>query len=98
MRSSWSGRVIRARVAMLVQRDGPACWLCGHTAAPTARSLDHVHPVSTHPELEHEPTNWKLAHLTKAGTPAGCEVPGCECPGNKGRKAAAWTAPPSRDW
>lgn len=23
--------------------------------------LDHVHPVSTHPELQHDPTNWRAS-------------------------------------
>lgn len=97
-RQSWPGATIRRRLAYLTRRDGDQCWLCHHPVAEGSGSIDHVHPVKTHPELEHNPTNWKLAHLTKPGTPTGCTHPGCQCPGNKGRKAQPWTAPPSRSW
>ena len=97
-RTSWSGRTITRITAYLIRRDGDRCWLCHHHVAPNAGSIDHIHPVSTHPQLEHEPSNWKLAHLTRAGTQQGCQHPGCQCPGNKGRKATPWTAPPSRTW
>lgn len=97
-RAKWNGRTITTRTNMLIRRDGPTCWLCHHPAPPGTRSIDHIHPVITHPELEHEPTNWRLAHLTRAGTQHGCPHPGCHCPGNKGRKAQPWTAPPSRSW
>ena len=97
-RTNWSGRTIQRVVAYLRRRDGDTCWLCHHHVSTDADSIDHIHPVSTHPQLEHEPSNWKLAHLTRAGTTTGCPTPGCTCPGNKGRKAKPWTAPPSRSW
>lgn len=97
-RSKWNGQTITTRTRAVIRRDGNTCWLCHHEVAHGSQSLDHVHPVSTHPHLEHEPTNWKLAHLTRAGTPTGCQHPACTCPGNKGRKAQPWTAPPSRSW
>lgn len=46
------------------------CWLCGQPIDYTLRkpdpacfSLDHVKPISTHPQLEHDPTNHAPAHL-----------------------------------
>lgn len=45
------------------------CWLCGkpidYTAKPqTAKAfeLDHARPVSTHPELALEPSNFRASH------------------------------------
>jgi hypothetical protein len=94
-RRGWSGRrATRARLHV-INRDAGLCWLCGHHGAT---SLDHINPASTHPHLEWEPTNWRAAHLTKAGTDHGCTTPGCHCIGNKGRKATPITAPPSRNW
>lgn len=97
-RPKWNGATITTRTQMLVHRDGPTCWLCQHHTPEGTRSIDHVIPYNTRPDLYEQPTNWRLAHLTKAGTPQGCAVTGCTCPGNKGRKATAWTAPPSRTW
>lgn len=97
-RPKWDGPTIRRRVAMLLTRDGSKCWLCGHDIAPGSESIDHVLPYKTHPNLLETPSNWRLAHLTRPGTPTGCTHPGCHCPGNKGRKAQPWTAPPSRSW
>lgn len=94
-RPGWNGRRATAASRYVVRRDAGLCWLCNHDGAT---SLDHVMPASTHPALEWEPTNWRAAHLTKAGTPTGCQVPGCTCIGNKGRKAKLITAPPSRRW
>ena len=95
MPRTWTGRRVTAAIAYVVARDTGICWLCQH---PGANSCDHVMPASTHPHLEWVRTNWKAAHLTKAGTPDGCQVHGCQCIGNKGRKATPWTPPPSRDW
>lgn len=94
-RPRWNGARVTAAVAYVIRRDHGMCWLCGHTEAT---SLDHIHPASTHPHLEWEPTNWRAAHLGKAGQPKGCRVDGCTCPGNTGRKAKPWTTPPSRRW
>jgi 5-methylcytosine-specific restriction endonuclease McrA len=45
------------------------CWLCGkpinykaRAQTPDAFELDHARPVSTHPELAHEPTNFRASH------------------------------------
>jgi 5-methylcytosine-specific restriction endonuclease McrA len=47
------------------------CWLCGQPIDytlrkpdPNAFTLDHVKPVSTHPHLEHDPTNHAPAHAS----------------------------------
>lgn len=97
-RAKWSGATITRRTLDVLHRDGPTCWLCGHPTKTLSRSLDHVMPVSTHPHLEHNASNWRLAHLGKAGRSRGCSVAGCHCPGNTGRRATPWTPPPSRDW
>ena len=94
-RTGWNGRRAATARTTVVARDHGICWLCQH---PGATSLDHLMPASTHPHLEWEPTNWRAAHLTKAGTDQGCPVPGCSCIGNKGRKAQLITTPPSRNW
>ena len=47
------------------------CWLCGQRIAydvppnttPDSHNLDHRHPVSTHPELQHDPTGWEHSHM-----------------------------------
>lgn len=91
----WGGDAARAAVAACLATHGDRCWLCGH---PGATSLDHVIPASTRPDLEWEPANHRPAHLTRPGTPTGCTVTGCTCPGNKGRKATPHTAPPTRAW
>lgn len=51
------------------------CWICGLVIDYEAPSddyrnddrfeLDHVRPVATHPEMQHDPTNWAASH-------AGC--------------------------
>lgn len=94
-RPGWNGRRVTQAVAAVIARDHGTCHLCGHTGA---NSLDHIHPASTHPDLEWEPSNWRAAHLTKAGTPTGCTTPDCTCIGNKGRRATPITTPPSRPW
>lgn len=45
------------------------CWLCGQSIDykapaqhPRAFELDHAQPVSTHPELAYEPTNFRASH------------------------------------
>lgn len=95
-RTTYSGgRREQAARTWVITRDHGICWLCNH---PGANSLDHIHPVTTHPHLAWEPTNWKAAHLTRAHTPTGCTHPGCTCIGNKARKATPITPPPSRTW
>lgn len=52
-----------------------ACWICGMAIDYDAPhddyknddrfQLDHFYPVSTHPELQHDPSNWRPSH-------AGC--------------------------
>ena len=48
------------------------CWLCGqridytvpaHTTSDS-HNLDHYHPVSEHPELQHDRTNFRHACMT----------------------------------
>lgn len=47
------------------------CWLCKQriaydvepNTAPDSHNLDHYHPVSTHPELQHDTTNWRHSHM-----------------------------------
>ena len=47
------------------------CWLCKQRIAydvepnstPDSHNLDHYHPVSTHPELQHDTTNWRHSHM-----------------------------------
>lgn len=51
------------------------CWICGLPIDYEAPSndhhnddrfeLDHIRPVSTHPDMQHDPTNWAPSH-------AGC--------------------------
>ena len=51
-------------------RDQAACWLCGqridYDADPgtteSSHELDHYYPVSTHPELQEDPANFRHAH------------------------------------
>lgn len=46
------------------------CWLCGEAidytipagSAPYAHELDHFYPVSTHPELQEDPANFRHSH------------------------------------
>jgi len=50
----------RAIVAMLVERDGSACQLCGVNPA-VEPSIDHRYPVSKYPDREWEADNWRIA-------------------------------------
>lgn len=97
-RPHWNADTIRRAVALLVARDGTTCWLCGHDTHRRTRSVDHVIPYAHRPDLDHIPSNWKLAHLNSAGTERGCSTPGCSCPGNTGRRATPAAPPPSRSW
>lgn len=94
-RPGWNGARVTAAVAHVVARDGGICWLCRHDGA---NSLDHVIPVKQDPTREWDPTNWKAAHLNQAGTPKGCQTPGCQCIGNTKRKDNPAQIPPSRSW
>lgn len=109
-RNTWTGRRVTAAIRWVCTRDNGICHLCQH---PGANSCDHLLPVTTHPDLEWNPDNWRAAHHTGAGTPRGCPTPGCHCPGNTGRGDApaatiratvlelnrtTTTHPPSRDW
>jgi hypothetical protein len=46
------------------------CWLCKQRIAydvepnttPDSHNLDHYHPVSTNPELQHDTTNFRHSH------------------------------------
>lgn len=95
MAKRWSGRRVTLALRYVLYRDRGICWLCGHEGA---NSTDHIHPKSQYPELMWEPTNWAAAHLTKAGTPTGCQHPNCHCIGNIGRKTQAPDQPPTRSW
>lgn len=67
------GRVYK-RAAAQFQREcrevDASCWLCGQrilydedsTAHPDAFQLDHLHPVSTHPDLAEDPANFRPSH------------------------------------
>lgn len=46
------------------------CWICTQKidydadpgTTPDSHELDHYYPVSTHPELEEDPTNFRHSH------------------------------------
>lgn len=97
-RPTWRGRPTKRALQFVLSKFGHICWLCGHKIKDGDASTDHVHPASTHPELEWEPTNWRPAHRNPAGQPHGCTTTGCRCPGNTGRRNQPWTQPPSRPW
>lgn len=97
-RTNWNAQHIRSAIAHVIARDGTNCWLCGHQTTGRTRSLDHVIPYTHRPDLDHNPTNHKVAHLNSAGTERGCTTPGCTCTGNTGRRATPATPPPSRSW
>jgi hypothetical protein len=52
------------------KRDNAPCWLCGQPISydvppgttPDSHELDHYYPVSTHPELQDDPTAWRHSH------------------------------------
>lgn len=51
------------------EQAGEPCWLCGqpidYTAPPEhpdAHELDHLYPVSTHPELAEDPAGFRASH------------------------------------
>lgn len=77
------------------REENAPCWICGLPIDYDAPAddhhnddrfqLDHVQPVATHPDLQHDPSNWAAAH-------AGC---------NRERGAGAPRPPlgrPSRRW
>lgn len=94
-RDGWNGRRVTNAIQWVITRDHGTCWLCGHQGA---NSLDHILPVKDYPALEWTRTNWRAAHLGKAGTNDGCQHPGCTCTGNRARGTRPHTAPPTRDW
>lgn len=59
----------RAQFKAQGQAENAPCWLCGQPidynapkGNPDAHTLDHLHPVSTAPELHNDPANWRHAH------------------------------------
>lgn len=96
-RPTWRPRAARRARDHVIAKHGRICWLCGHQIHKTV-SVDHVHAAVDNPQLEHDPDNWRPAHLHPAGQPDGCDTAGCRCPGNTGRRNRPWTAPPSRPW
>ncbi|NMW65997.1 hypothetical protein HHJ78_10925 [Mobiluncus mulieris] len=62
----------KASAAFLTQgrQDNAPCWLCGQPidynakpgTTPDSHNLDHYYPVSTNPELQHDPSNFRHAH------------------------------------
>ncbi|QXQ14860.1 HNH endonuclease [Skermania piniformis] len=71
---SKNSRALREIDRTLRARQGP-CWICGHpidytrpyhredgTCDPDAFTIEHIHPRSTHPHLEHDPGNCVPAH------------------------------------
>ena len=81
--ATWHGRKgrpwQRLRAEVLAASD--ICWLCGR---PGANSVDHVLPLSTHPELAHDRSNLAPAHLS--------------CNSSKGARATRTTTAASRQW
>jgi len=59
------------------------CWICKQridytvepSSTPDSHNLDHFHPVSTHPELQYDPTGFRHSHFL--------------CNGNRGNSAPA---------
>lgn len=53
------------------KQENAPCWLCGQPidynakpgTSPDSHNLDHYYPVSTHPELQHDPANFRHAHM-----------------------------------
>ena len=63
-----SGRTLDADP---ITRHLAGCWLCGQridytvdpSTTPDSHNLDHLHPVSTHPELQEDPSGFRHAHF-----------------------------------
>ncbi len=53
-------------------RELAQCWLCRMridyevpaSTTPDSHNLDHYFPVSTHPELQDDPDNWRHSHAS----------------------------------
>lgn len=98
-RPGWNGRRVTNALAWLYRNTTPpVCWTCQHHVTRPAASIGHILSAHDYPELEWNPSNWRLEHRTKAGTPTGCQHPGCTCQGNVGRGTTPHTAPPTREW
>jgi 5-methylcytosine-specific restriction endonuclease McrA len=59
----------RAMFKGVARQNNTPCWLCGKPIdyaappqTPNAFELDHAQPLSTHPELAYEPTNFRASH------------------------------------
>jgi len=69
----------RLRAEVLSASD--ICWLCG---LPGADTVDHILPLSRHPELAHDRANLAPAHL--------------RCNSSKGASSGRSTTAASRRW
>jgi 5-methylcytosine-specific restriction endonuclease McrA len=69
----------RLRAAVLDHSD--VCWLCG---LPGADTVDHILPLSQHPELAHDRSNLAPAHG--------------RCTSRKGRRTDINLVRPTRQW
>lgn len=61
------------------------CWICGMrinydvpaNSTPDSHNLDHFYPVSTHPEMQEDPANWRHSHAEcNVGRGADAPLPG----------------------
>lgn len=94
-----SRQFIKDRAAFRAKcaEENAACWICGmshidYTAAYNDYEngdrfeLDHFYPVSTHPELQHDPSNFRpSAHDCNNERSNGAPRPGLGIP------SQAWT-------
>lgn len=83
-----AGRVVAAQRVRLLERDGPACWICRQPmdltrpGVPLSPSLDHVIPASR--GGDDSDANARLAHLV--------------CNTSRGNRAPTQLGPQSRTW
>ena len=81
-------RRARARFFEQGKAEDAPCWICRGTegpidydaapGAPLSHTLDHIHPVSTHPELYNDPANFAHAHQ-KCNSSRGAKAPTVKC-------------------
>ena len=70
MGGRWTRRynTLRVEFRAICQATDEPCWLCGQPIdyllgdSDDAFELDHYYPVSTHPEFNEDPANFKPSH------------------------------------